>query len=291
MEDIKTYNQVNVGEDTLDFRISKMEDIYEKLKDLPDVPHRHDYFTVILTIKANGQHFIDFNEYALEANQVFFVSPGQVHNIVQKEKSFGYSLLFSKEFLINNNIPISFIEDLNLFNDFGYTPPLKVNEEQLKTLTSYCEEILTFYNQNLKFREQAFGAILKLFLIQCNNICPQPNDNLQIVEAGYSILRKFKDAVENHHKEWHATSQYADVLNISPDHLNRTVKSLIGKNAKEYIQDRINISARRLLYFTDTSTKEVAFQLGFSEASNFSNFFKKHNQKSPSSFKKMKISR
>jgi len=283
---IKTYNQVNIGDNTLDFRVSRMEDIFEKLKGEKDLPHRHDYYTVILTTKANGQHFIDFNEYVLKSRQVFFVSPGQVHQLVQQEKSFGYSLLFSRQFLVNNNIPISFIEDLNLFNDYGFTPPLSINEEKLQKLSFYCEEILEINQQDIKFKEFAFGAILKLFLIQCNNVCSKPIDNTQIIEAGYSILKNFKETVEKNYTLWHSSSKYAEHLNISPDHLNRTIKALIGKNAKEYIQIRINIAAKRLLYFTDKSTKEVAFHLGFSEASNFSNFFKKHNKIAPSEFRK-----
>ena len=92
--------------------------------------------------------------------------------------------------------------------------------------------------------------------------------------------------METHYKTWHATSQYANELNITPDHLNRSIKSLIGKTAKEYIQARITIAAKRMLYFSDLSTKEIAYDLGFSEPANFSNFFKKCTGISPSEFKK-----
>ena len=263
-----------------------METSFIKREGKKDNPHRHNYYTVLLVNKANGKHFIDFNEYKLVNNQVFFVSPGQVHQVIENELSLGYVLTFSTQFLVNNNIPLSFIEDLNLFNDYGNAAPMKLNKGQTDKLASYCEEILHFNNSDIKFKEQGIGASLKLFLIYCNNLSTIPKENTQLVQAGYSILKNFKNAVENHHSEWHSSTEYANFLNITADHLNRTIKSLIGKTAKEYIQTRISIAAKRLLYFSDLSTKEIAYQLGFSEASNFSAFFKKCTKQSPSEFRK-----
>jgi len=77
-------------------------------------------------------------------------------------------------------------------------------------------------------------------------------------------------------------------LNISPDHLNRIIKAHSGKTAKELIQNRILIASKRLLYFTNLSTKEIAFELGFSEPSNFSSFFKKLSSFTPSDFREKK---
>lgn len=286
MAQIKTYQQVNRQDTSLTFGVSKMETSYDKRKGKKDAPHRHDYYTVLLVNKANGEHFIDFNEYELSDNHVFFVSPGQVHQVIENEQSFGYVLTFSVQFLVKNNIPLSFIEDLNLFNDYGNAAPMKLEKHQTDKLANYCEEILHFNHSAIKFEQQAIGANLKLFLIYCNNLCTAPTENTQLIQAGHFILKNFKNAVEKHHTQWHSSTEYANHLNITADHLNKTIKSLIGKTAKEYIQTRISIAAKRLLYFSDLSTKEIAYQLGFSEASNFSAFFKKCTNLSPSKFRK-----
>ncbi|MCB0649697.1 MAG: AraC family transcriptional regulator [Saprospiraceae bacterium] len=286
IKDIKTYSDVNRNDPMKSFGISRMEDIHDKHGGKPDAPHRHNYYTVLLVQKAKGQHFIDFKGFELKDGQVYFIAPGQVHQILEAEKSFGYSMVFSTQFLVENHIPLSFIEDLNLFNDYGDSPPLQLDDEMLKSLSGYCEQIIRFYHSDDKFRDAAIGSILKLFLIGCNNVCTVPRNHPQQIESGNSILRQFKTLVEDHFTEWHATSQYAEVLNISPDHLNRTVKSLIGKTAKEYIQSRITTAAKRMLYFSGLSTKEIAYELGFSEPAHFSAFFKNCSGMSPSQFKK-----
>jgi len=285
MHDIKTYKQVNQASDAISFRISRMEDIWDLRKGAQDEPHRHDYYTVLLVKLARGKHIIDFCEYLLAPNQLFFVSPGQVHQVIEFEKSFGYAILFSTQFLIENNIPLFFIDDLALFNDYGESPPLQINEDESILLSGFAEEIISADKSGLKFKEQAISSYLKLFLINSNNLCSLSDDNTQRREAGNTILKNFKELVNKNYSTWRQTTEYANALHVSPDHLNRVVKSMVGKTAKEIIQSRIILAAKRLIYFSALSTKEIGYQLGFSEPANFSAFFKNHTGFSPSAFK------
>ena len=282
MDHVKTYKQVNKEDEHLSFGISKMEDIYIKRNGEPDTPHRHNYYTVIITNKASGKHYIDFNEFSLESNQVYFVAPGQVHQIIETSQSYGYALVFSNQFLIENNIPLSFIEDLNLFNDFGSSPPLILTDDIHQKINIYLEEIFNKYNSQLDYKNETIGSLLKLILIECNNTCSLPPHFYESID---STMRKFKNLINQHYKKWHATTDYANQLNITPDHLNRLVKTQTGKTAKEHIQSRIIVAAKRLIYFTDLSNKEIGFELGFSEPAHFSAFFKHQVGISPSKFK------
>jgi AraC-like DNA-binding protein len=286
MHQIKTYTRVDHTHDSVSFRISRTEDIYKEREGKKDEPHRHDFYTLLLLKRAKGTHVVDFSDYPLKGNQVYFISPGQVHQVIEEEISYGFAVLFSSQFLAENNIPVQFIEDLSLFNNYGYAPPLDVNPEEFAILSRYCEEMHTLYHSDSKFKEQAISSFLKLFMIQCNNLCTLQTDDPEGQEAGHMILRKFKKLVEARHTTWHQASAYAEALHVTPDHLNRVVKSMIGKTSKEYIQSRIVLSAKRMIYFTELSAKEIGFQLGFSEPANFSAFFKKMTGISPSQFRK-----
>ena len=284
MNIVKTYPKVNSKEEHIHFAISRMENIFVKRKGVVDEPHRHDFYTVLIINKANGLHKIDFNTYHLSNNQLFFVAPGQVHQVIEKEQSFGFAMTFSIQFLIENAIPLSFIDGLNLFQNYGQSPPLFPAEEKFKNIEHFAEKIFELSDSDAKMKSLSIGAYLKLLLIECNNICSISQlPDVHAVEINF--IQSFKNAVDQNFRTEHSASFYANLFNITTDHLNRTVKAKIGKTAKNYIQSRIITEAKRMLYFTSLSNKEVGYELGFNEPSNFSAFFKKQTNISPSEFK------
>ncbi|AWV97425.1 AraC family transcriptional regulator [Arcticibacterium luteifluviistationis] len=289
MNTVKTYQKVNSQKESVSFSISKMEDIYTKRNGKADEPHRHHFYTVLIINKAIGLHKIDFNTYNLASKQIFFVAPGQVHQVIETEKSLGFAMTFSNQFLVENSIPLSFIASLNLFQNYGQTPPLLPNQDQFNTIENFSNQIFTLFRSDAKMKDLSIGAFLKLLLIECNNICAMNPIESDVDTSGDNLIRAFKSLVDDNYKKEHSTSYYATKLHITPDHLNRTVKSKIGKTAKEYIQSRIITEAKRLLYFTDSSSKEIGYELGYNEPANFSAFFKKHTLLSPSNFKKNEI--
>ena len=205
------------------------------------------------------------------------------------EKPIGFAMTFSNQFLVENSIPLSFIESLSLFQNYGQSPPLLPNNEQFETIDQFANQIFKLYGTDKNMSCLSIGAFLKLLLIECNNINSINPIEMDVDTTGDNLIRAFKKAVEKDYKREHSTSYYADLLYITPDHLNRTFKAKTGTTAKEYIQSRIITEAKRLLYFTDLANKEIAYELGFNEPANFSAFFKKHTQLSPSIFKKNEI--
>ena len=109
-----------------------METIYDLHNGVVDDPHRHNFYTILLVEKAKGQHIIDFNAFNLGSQQVFFISPGQVHQVIEETKSIGHVLTFNTEFLVANNIALEFIDNLNLFYTYGYSPPLESQRTSLR---------------------------------------------------------------------------------------------------------------------------------------------------------------
>lgn len=265
-----------------------METIFDQAKGNIDIPHRHDYYTVLFIEKATGSHLIDYQNYPLLSKQVFFVSPGQVHQVNTLSRPKGRVITFSREFLMNNNIPESFISNINLFQQFGDSPPLELDQITFDRLSRIVEEMITCLPLDLHYRNRALGALLQLFLIYCNNSRKLDTTQLDDQNSGICILRDFKSLVEAHFTKWHKVTKYATQIHITPKHLSHTVKILSGKTAKAFIQDRITLEAKRLLLHTQLTVKEVAYRLGFTEPLHFSGFFKKQTGKSPSDFRNEK---
>ena len=269
----------------INFNLQQMEVIYQNAGGTSDEPHHHDYYTILLVEQAQGQHIIDYRSYEFGTYQVHFVAPGQIHQVAVKSKPRGWVITFDRDFLIENNIPEKFITDINLFRQFGETPPLHVDQTTCNRLMHIMQQMEDCLPLKFQYRIRALGALVQLFLIYCNNSCTLHTPQLHEENSGVGILRDFKNLVETNYQQWHKVGTYAEAIPISPKHLSFTVKNLTGKTAKEFIKDRLVLEAKRLLMHTQLSVKEVAYRLGFEEPLHFSNFFKKQVGISPSGFK------
>ena len=284
MDHIKQYKDVDRSNESKHFRITRIEDYYSERSGEADEPHRHDYYTILVANKAKGKHIIDFNSYEFKDNQIYFIGPGQVHQVIEEQQSFGFSIVFSEQFLIKNHIPISFLFELNLFNNQGASPYLTTNN--LDQINEYCSQLLLVYNQFNVFQEDMASSYLKLILVQCSSILHNEINSFRTTNSSNTLFNQFRKLVESNFTNWHSVQDYVNALNISSDHLNRVIKSMNGKTTKQFIHSRIFIEAKRMMYFTDLANKEIAYQLGFSEPSHFSAFVKKQSGSSPKEFRK-----
>ena len=200
MDKIKSYKNVNRSNTSATFGISKMEEIYIKRKGILDTPHRHDFYTILLINSAKGKHIIDFNEHLIEGNELFFLAPGQVHQLIEEEESNGFSIVFSEDFLLENNIPYEFIEDINLFNNEGNSSSLKINREEKEKLNRYSLEMFNLQKDKSYLHLQAIGSLLKLFLISCNNLCTLNHNTATNSNSNFTTIKDFKNLINEHYK-------------------------------------------------------------------------------------------
>lgn len=107
----------------------------------------------------------------------------------------------------------------------------------------------------------------------------------KIQDDKFKLIRKFNLLVENHFREEHSVSYYAQALFKSPKTLSNLFALYNHKTPSQVIQERILIEAKRLLTFTEKPVKQITFELGFEDVAYFSNFFKKHTSRSPVEFR------
>ena len=284
--EIKTYSLSERTGFSPDFSIKRMESSYSLSSDRKPVPHRHDYYAIYYIIEGTGTHTIDFMEYEIENHQLYFLMPGQMHKLVFTSEPKGFIVSYSEHFLISNAIPDHLINDIYLFNDYGQSPPLPISEMSAPVYLSLFEQMELFSTSLEKYTHDAVGALVKLLLIQSNNHCSlKKEENPQLLETSNHLLRSFKQLLNKHYVEHHMVSDYADMLAVTSDYLNKTVKSITGKSAKDHIQSKLITEAKRWLLFTNQSNKELAYSLGFEESAHFNNFFKKNTGMTPTEFK------
>jgi AraC-like DNA-binding protein len=285
-KDIRTYTFAEFEGENSFFSHKRLEDLYRMNDGESDIPHRHDYYTIILFERGEGIHIVDFTEYKIEDNSIYFIVPGQMHQVIPSAEPRGWTLKFTEEFLIANSIPDKLVNDIYLFNDYGQSPPLPINETQMSVYLNIVSQIDFFSSSLESYALEAIGSLVKLFLIQSNNHCLlHRSNNPQLLETTNHLLHSFKQLLNKYYSTLHMVSDYADKLALTADYLNKTVKKSTGKSAKDHIQSKLIIEAKRSLLFSNISNKELAYELGFEESAHFNNFFKKITGQTPTEFR------
>ena len=269
------------------FVLRTMEEIADRQKGIADDPHRHNYYSVIWPFSGSGRHIIDFREYPILPHHLFFISPRQVHQIISGPGTTGLVILFTPEFLMKNSIREDFITNLKLFRDSSETPALPLSGPMLQNILTLAARMKEAYESEKELKYETIGAYLKLILIECNGHCSlTPDVNTQSLEVGKTMVQRFKNLVETRYQQWHQVRDYAGALNVSPNYLNEVIKSNIGVSAKDFIQNRLLLEAKRMAVFTGKSIKETAYDLGFEDPSYFSKFFRSGTGQSMIEFKR-----
>jgi AraC-like DNA-binding protein len=122
---------------------------------------------------------------------------------------------------------------------------------------------------------EALRTLLKSLIIKVTRLAKSHTDNYRIFsEEKLDLVRKFSLLLEIHFRSQHEVQFYAQALNKSPKTLTNLFCLYNYPSPSRLIQRRIILEAKRYLYYTDKSAKEVASDLGFTSAAHFSRFFK-----------------
>ncbi|MES2519358.1 MAG: AraC family transcriptional regulator [Bacteroidota bacterium] len=272
-------------EKTIQFQIEPF-DIHRNFK--VTYPHRHDDFYEILFItQGEGIYTIDMQDYIIQPYTIFFVSPGQIHELELSEDVQGFIFLFTSAFYhFNKTDPYKLFELPFFYNLAKETPPLCLkNESERLSFTDLFKKAITENQLKLSDNEEVIRALLDLILIQSKRIYPVTFIE-ETTNKGRILVKRFKQLIEEKCQENLSVKQYADLLTITSNHLSETVKNITGRTSTDLINDRMVMEIKRYLTHTDLGVSEIAYQLNFSDQSYFSKYFKKLTNQTPVEFRR-----
>ncbi len=100
-----------------------------------------------------------------------------------------------------------------------------------------------------------------------------------------AVSERFLQLVFERDKAPMSVAEYADILGVTPNYLNKTVKNRTRRTAIDWIEiARLNI-AKKLLKDPSISIADIAARTGLPDQSYFSRFFKKKTGQTPSEFR------
>jgi AraC family transcriptional regulator, transcriptional activator of pobA len=279
MTDKNTFTLINPQTGNLAFKVFNFENNSHL-----DHLQRLNYFSLIWIMKGKGEIKADFATYNFSSNTLFAFSPYQPFMFQTNERLEGLTLNFHSDFFCIHKHHHEVACNGILFNNIYNPPFVSIDESADKTFKMLVEQIKIEMQNPALAQYELLVSYLKIFLITAARLkTEQHSGSSTIISDGKEpfMLQNLKNYIELHFKTKHSASNYSDLLNISSKALGKLTKTHFNKTLTDLISERIILEAKRELYLTNKSVKEIAYELGYEDEHYFSRFFKNNVDISP----------
>ncbi|MDN5284692.1 MAG: AraC-type DNA-binding protein [Mucilaginibacter sp.] len=265
------------------FEIIESQGQFSQHRSMFLVPHRRNYYQFASVSAGDGIHWVDASRYNLSPDNFYFSTPHQVHIKEQAKPFQGINISFSQDFIeleenrLLRNLPII----INPHN--GHE--LKLQPADHDFIHTIINLMLKEYHHQQSWKNAALYAYLHNLLIYLSRLYEQQFAAVE-QDTDRLLLRKFTALINDRYLHLHEVAAYAELLHISAGYLTALVKAQSGKTPIQHIHERLMAEAKRLLFHTDHSVKEIAFELGFEDDAYFNRFFKRFEKSTPTTYRK-----
>lgn len=248
--------------------------------------HVHPFYEIVWFSKGAGTHTVDFADYPVADNTLFFISPGQVHSFDGNRHCQGMVIKVCSH-LIDESQNTDGLLKYNVFGTYDSVP--------YKRITPECADTIAHLAGMLE-RETGMGgsighndylqALVKMMIIHIERC--QTGQHSGIFSPGRAAHRTFlafRREIESSYRTTHTVKEYARRLGVSTKSLTNHVGECSEYSPLEMINNRIILEAKRMLRYSDMMIKEIADALGFDDPSYFIKFFKRLTKCSPAEYR------
>lgn len=155
----------------------------------------------------------------------------------------------------------------------------------LRELRDYLERIRLELAVPRTERQLALNALVKLVLLTLRRLGAASAPQAALQEAGPRLVQQFRSLLEQHYREHLKIGDYAQALHVSESTLNRACRAALAQSAKQLLQERLHLEAKRRLLYTRETLDQIAWALGYKDAAYFSRVFKDHEGLAPASWR------
>jgi len=250
-------------------------------------PVYHPYIK-ILFLQKGSSITIDFNNYQLKEDALFFINVNQWYELaIQNNTCSGSLIYYNRDFYCVEIHDREVSCDGILYNNVYEIPVVYLSKKQLALVQQILHEIVEEIKNDEPSMEEMLRILLKELIIKATRIW-KAKHAIDSTEAKQEIefTRRFSQLVELHFRKHHAVADYAEMLSLSPKILHKRVTQYGYTAPNDLIKSRIILEAKRLLAHTGLSVKEIGYDLGYDDPAYFVRFFTKLAGVSPLEFRK-----
>jgi AraC-like DNA-binding protein len=243
--------------------------------------HRDDHYVFILLIKGTCYVKIDTQLHHAVAPALLSILPGQVHQYISSSDDAAVWFLAADSLLIGEPFQ-------PLLNEAAHIGPVTLTPGQFASLEGMCNVLSSQFAaaDTVPYYKPVIHSLVTAFTGIVAGVFKEYMGRDKQAQRGAAITSTFRQLLAAHYKTMKSPADYAAKLNLSLSYLNETVKAHTGFPVGYWIQQETMTEARRLLYYSQLSVKEVAYQLGYDDPTYFSRLFKKVVDLTPGGYRK-----
>lgn len=249
-------------------------------------PLKSAFYRISITLSGSVDVQIGLEHFKHQPRTLSFTYPNQVFSKSNiSADAFGYYILFNDGFL-QELVPGGRIPEQFPFFDFAGTPFFRLSQEEIDRVEDFILKMNEELQLNRAGKEKAIRMYLYLLLLEAKRSYERQQLHLSSGNGDHMYLvTRFNKLVGRHFLQKRKVADYADLLAVTANHLNRMVKEVTGKPASDAIAEMLLQEAKAELKYTDASVAEIAYKLNFSEPAAFNRFFKKMTGETPLAFR------
>ncbi len=264
------------------FFIVKVEDMIRLIK-LPVPPTRGTTHTFIYLTYGEAIMTIGSETYKIIKDECLIVPAGQVFSFENVDVNKGYLCNFHNDILIGRFGKSHLPEDFEFLSVWG-NPRIQMGHKTSKYIQHLLKRIFLEYSQYGLKNSDLIQAYFIAMLCEIGSIYKPLSNSGQ--SRAVKLTNRFKELLFLHVRTKHLVTEYASILHVTRNHLNKSVKTITGKSPAKWIGEALVLEAKVLLHQTDLPINEIASEIGIYDQSYFSRLFKKHEGVTPAAFRK-----
>jgi AraC-like DNA-binding protein len=168
-----------------------------------------------------------------------------------------------------------------LFFGSNFLPLLTLDQPEVLRLNILIQVLKEEFDTIDLNQEEMLRLLLKRFIIRCTRLARKQLIQNHVGSKQLSVIRQFSALVEEYFRNKKLVGEYAEILNKSPKTLANIFAKVYHQTPLQIIHGRIILEAKRLLIYTDKSTKQISAELGYEDPANFVKFFKNNSGITP----------
>jgi AraC family transcriptional regulator, transcriptional activator of pobA len=232
-------------------------------------PYRSYFYVIGLMHEGNNKIKIGIKDYSLTNKTLSFVGPGIVRTWERNDwTASNHTIFFIPEFF-SKPFQSNLLSNYAFFNP-GANHAINLIDADYEKAKEFIR-LLQLYTNDQKVAQGILFAFLE-FINQIYTVVAAKENNYS---RNQKIARDFNQLLHDHYQEQKEVAFYAATLNLSPKNLSEMLKQVMGRSAKQSIEDFIVFEAKSLLKQTQMSIKEIVYWLGYEDPSYFAKFFKR----------------